>query len=145
MRPPGTIWTPAMHDRLRELYRDEAKLSFDGIAAKMNVDFGTSLTRNACIGKAHRLMLPLRGANSTKKVRKPREPTMQKQKPDGVPLPADPEPFTTTIYQLTPYTCRWPGGDMTARPPFMYCGEEANDFNPYCDHHMLVAHPRQRL
>ena len=59
MSGPGNTWTPDMLRRFRELHRQK-DASFTAIAKQMSEEFKIELTRNACIGKAHRLDLPRR-------------------------------------------------------------------------------------
>jgi len=146
MNQSDTPWTAAIIKRFTELAADHS-ISFTSIAAMLNAEFTLELTRNACIGKARRLGLEARPNKNHKTYpRRERKRMVRIDAPiPPLPEPQAPEPFTTTIYQLTPYTCRWPGGDIHARPPFFYCGEPAIDFEPYCDHHMLMAHGRLRV
>ena len=53
------IWTEPMQARLAELAADPL-LSYGRIAAVMSVEFGLSFSKNACIGRAHRLNVRLR-------------------------------------------------------------------------------------
>ena len=53
-------WTVGMLARLRELHA--AGLTFGQICQRLNAEFGTVVTRNACVGKGRRLGLPARKA-----------------------------------------------------------------------------------
>jgi GcrA cell cycle regulator len=134
----------AFHD----LYRQAPELSFDVIATRMSETFGIVLTRNACVGKAHRLGLPQRGHRTGP--RKPSHPNRKKVKMVRVDAPIEPEPEPEpepveaeepgiSIYQLTGTTCRWPLGSITSRPPFRYCGCRCDVELPYCDTHTVAA------
>jgi len=141
----GHVWTPEMLAAFRDLYDAEPELPFPKIAAEMSSAFGIALTTNACIGKAHRLALPMRGARTGP--RKPhvahvKRPKMVKVRIDA-PIPPDPEPTAEgglTIYQLRDGVCHWPGGAMLDYPPFLYCGETAPIGAPYCAAHRSRAY-----
>lgn len=53
-------WPEELADALRELWAGD--LSCSQIAAKLNEQFGSTLTKNSIIGKTHRLKLPHRAA-----------------------------------------------------------------------------------
>ena len=143
----GNIWTPEMLVAFRELYAAQPEQSFDVIAATMSSAFDITLTRNACIGKAHRLGLPMRGHRTGP--RKPHHPhtkrlSMIKVRVDAPIAPEMPkrglQPFTLDIIGLRYGDCKWPSGAPMARPPFFYCGEPAVAGRPYCATHMDAAH-----
>jgi hypothetical protein len=125
--------------------------SFANIAVKINREFGATLSRNACIGRAQRLGLSV---SRTVKVdgaehrlnRKPEGKTKTitiKPKPQFACEPAtglrvaDVVPLNISIYDLNDSTCRWPLGEQA---PFTYCGCHALDGVPYCWPHMRLAH-----
>jgi GcrA cell cycle regulator len=138
-------WTPEMLVAFRELYSAKPELPFTEIARLMSETFGIELTRNACIGKAHRLGLPMRGHRTGP--RKPHPPHVKRSKMIKVridaPIPPEPEPTPEgglTIYQLRDGVCHWPGGGVQDRPPFLYCGEAAPLGMPYCADHTARAY-----
>ena len=146
-RPKGLHWTEHMIDRLTRLQR-AGKLSFAGIAETLSREFGIKLTKNACIGKARRLNLPLR---KPVVARKPKaEPQVPEIEPENVPhvrpawtveppvLPA--ASSRITIYQLQRGVCHYPFGNQ---PPYAYCGNTtATRSSPWCPHHERVVYPR---
>jgi len=115
------IWTEEAVARLRELWA--SGLSCSAIAREL----GTS--KNAVIGKAHRLKLV------------PRKSPIERVAKRLLPTP------TVTLVAsvdatiaLTARHCRWPIGDP-ALPDFRYCGElPRRDGAPYCEGHWLVAY-----
>ena len=138
----GNNWTPAMEGRFRALHAD-GKLSFDEMAKQLNEEFGTTLTRNAAIGKAHRLNLALRLTPQVKRAFITKDVKVMKKKPSSRPLPAvlrDQVPFTLTITELEYGDCKWPSGGPYDWPPFFYCGRPAIEGCPYCKPHMERAH-----
>ena len=144
----GNIWTTEMVDAFRELYGEEPELPFSAIATLMSSRFDVTLTSNACIGKAHRLSLPMRGHRAG--VRKPHHPHTKRLKmtkasvdapiaPTEAIIPEVLPPEGLTIYQLRDSTCHWPLGETYAHPPFMYCGCPALLGRPYCAKHTAKA------
>src|SRR6478736_4595836 len=128
----ANLWSAAMVKRFRELHKKH-DASFTSIAAQMSEEFKIELTRNACIGKAHRLDLPRRFQPrlTRKAVAKPAKKKVIRMKiypqpiPPLPPEPRKPEPFTLAITELETGDCRWPSGGPYDRPPFFYCGEPA--------------------
>ena len=124
---------PGINERLRELHaRDgSAALSMSMLAAKLNEEFGTHLTRNAIVGRCHRLILAgTRGADraqlSPTKVKTRTETNADCVRIDAPIVPYEAvrlaEDNALTIYQLGYGDCRWPLGEALDRPPFLYCG-----------------------
>lgn len=131
-----------------DLYHNPAQLSFEAIATAMNEEFGTTLTRNACIGKSHRLNLPLRGVNVSRQRKtstgdkKMRRKTVRIDAPIApveAIIPDAPPSEGLTILQLREGDCKWPLGETYARPPFQYCGEPSLLGRSYCVTHMAKA------
>lgn len=147
-------WTEQRVERLKVLYADG--LSASQIAA----DLG-GITRNAAIGKAHRLgLVPKgRGRNQhTERVRKPRRTpgrtdAQRVSRAKGLALAfelkQEPEPEIIdsiipvhqrcTLLELTEDTCRWPIGDPGSAD-FYFCGGPPITGSPYCGYHTRVAY-----
>jgi len=146
-------WSAAMIARLTELQADSA-LGFTGIARIMSGEFRVRLTKSACIGKAHRLGLPLRISiavrNAMPKPRKsrarqrPAEPIAVAPKINPgwtVELPRLAAGNRLTIFELRDGVCRFPYGE---RAPYTYCGRPA-PHTSWCPHHEHVVYPRGRI
>ena len=129
-------WSSEMIRRFRELHR-RPEASFASIAAQMSEEFKIELTRNACIGKAHRLDLPRRFQPrlTRKAVAKPAKKVIRMKIYPPPPEPRKPEPFTLLITELETGDCRWPSGGPYDRPPFFYCGEPAILGTSWCKKH----------
>jgi len=149
-------WTEHRVDNLKSFWKDG--LSASQIAARLG-----GVTRNAVIGKVHRLGLTGRRSASRREQTgalrfpsrsKPRPKTSrQAPKPPGTlrlrgrsrfPLselpPLDPPPaFAVTVAALTATSCRWPLGDPK-RQDFSFCGRPAPADQPYCAHHSAIAY-----
>lgn len=126
------------------------KLRGEGYSAsRIALEIGGGVTRNAVLGKAFRLRLPLLRAShvvtrrrrrkviplSQMKRRKIRKPMPPRALPPGVePVPVLPPPESkqVTIYQLTDHICKYPYGDAV---PYTYCGHDAKENSPYCEYH----------
>jgi len=133
---------------------------------------GHGLTRNAVIGKVHRLGLAGRAkapaaprprqAPPVQRVQAPRPQSHARMVHGATALAVAPTPIEeeetefesvvlpmslrVTIVELRETMCRWPLGDPTS-PDFRYCGSQCAD-GPYCAHHSRLAyqpaHDRRR-
>jgi GcrA cell cycle regulator len=154
----GQGWTDDRVALLRRLWEDGQSAS--KIAAQLG-----GVTRNAVIGKVHRLGLGgrARGAEeapaSVSKVVEIETAiaVVETQAPEPVaivahrpapefPAPAPaPEPVAlavsqrVTIMDLRESMCRWPLGDPTT-PEFRFCGARSITGLPYCTHHAEIAY-----
>jgi GcrA cell cycle regulator len=155
-------WTDERVELLKKLWQDG--LSASQIAAELG-----GVTRNAVIGKVHRLGLSGRGqpTSSIKRQRRTHSTGMRRVrqmitvgnlalKPDQFP-DADMRPRRNvvvpiarrlSIFQLTEKTCKWPLGDP-GQEDFHFCGHDSLENRPYCEYHAGVAYqapePRRRL
>ena len=100
-------WTP-------KLVEDLARLWADG-ASTAEIGRHLGISKNAVVGKAHRLGLP--------------------QRPSPIKRRG------ATITQLTGPVCQWPIGDPR-RDDFHFCGEPSAAGKPYCVKHCAVAYTR---
>jgi GcrA cell cycle regulator len=144
----SNVWTPAMLATFRALHRGDG--TFEAMAAQMSAIFQLEISRNALIGKARRMELPMRNeAGSRKPARRPKPVVIPRPVAASAPILPPPEPIAPdeeglSIYQLTGTTCRWPLGKMEDRPPFRFCGEETPIEASYCDKHHELGHHRPR-
>jgi hypothetical protein len=111
------VWTEGMKEVLKTLATDG--MSYGKIAKYMNGVFGTNLTKNSLVGMARRLGVPKR------------EPII---KPTIVKRDS-----SVAITELQLGMCKWPLGEITDRPPYMYCGEPTKDFCSWCEKHREKA------
>lgn len=155
-------WTEERVEVLKKLWTEG--LSASQIALELG-----GVTRNAVIGKVHRLGLSGRGktSNTVSRTRQPRNSTHAnrmrssgggsignaalKMSPDENPeIAPAPRPVRyeelvipiserANIMQLNEHTCRWPIGDPTDED-FHYCGRKSEDGVPYCSHHRRIAY-----
>jgi GcrA cell cycle regulator len=134
-------WTPERENQLRELWN--AGLSASRIAAEIG-----STTRNAVIGKAHRLGLSGRatrkggggnksGMRLVSRVSSPRVPRAQ-IRPRYVE-PVERSATAVSLEELTDKHCKWPLGDPRTRE-FHFCGGARAEGMAYCEYHCAVAY-----
>ena len=128
-------WTEERIELLRTLWTE-------GLSASQIADRLGEVTRNAVIGKAHRLGLS--GRPSPVKVDRSAAPTSASARP-GKPAPAvtraavvptvEPEPLTrVTLLSITERMCKWPNGHP-GEPDFHFCGRRTNPGHSYCLEH----------
>jgi GcrA cell cycle regulator len=145
-------WTDERVELLKKLWADG--LSASQIAAELG-----GITRNAVIGKVHRLGLSGRAkspSSSVPRVRKPRSAghmmrvsrsSMRGNTALAYDYEAEPEPELIdipveqrkTLLELTEKTCKWPIGDPGGGE-FYFCGGESATDLPYCIHHSRIAY-----
>lgn len=131
-------WTEDRVDLLKKLWTDG--LSASQIARQLG-----DVTRNAVIGKVHRLGLSGRG--SPARSERPRAVTVPKPQAKPVfikPVPAQ-NPVVlengefATVATLKDNMCKWPIGDPAA-PGFRFCGHPTTPGTPYCEAHARLAY-----
>jgi len=149
-------WSDERVEQLKKLW--ESGLSASQIAAELG-----NVTRNAVIGKVHRLGLsgraksPASAAPRQRKAR-PAQHMMRVARPisrgntalaQAFEVELEPDPIAydnvvpmsqrLSLLELNEATCHWPVGDP-ASPDFFFCGGKALTGLPYCAHHSRVAY-----
>ena len=155
-------WTTERVDLLKRLWSEG--LSASQIATELG-----GVTRNAVIGKVHRLGLSGRAKTTTApaKPRRTRPAASTPARPAAPAAPrtigatalkaeaapvaavaAQPAPVAelvipqeqrATILQLNERTCKWPIGDPSS-DDFYFCGRNSDPGVPYCPHHCRIAY-----
>jgi GcrA cell cycle regulator len=148
-------WTDERVELLKKLWADG--LSASQIATELG-----GVTRNAVIGKVHRLGLSGRAkspASSVPRPRKPRSPSHMRISRPAVrgntalayayDVEEEPEHQIVenvvpmgqrrTILELNEHTCRWPVGDPGSQE-FFFCGGNTQPEAPYCAYHSRIAY-----
>jgi len=149
-------WTDERVETLKKLWAEGHSAS--RIAAELG-----GITRNAVIGKVHRLGLSGRAKSPSSAAPRPRKPRaaahmLRISRPSirgnttlahAFELDMEPEahPIDTVIpigqrrslLELTEDTCRWPIGDPGSAD-FYFCGGPAVTSLPYCAYHSRVAY-----
>ncbi len=151
-------WTDERVEMLKQLWSEGLS------ASQVSTEMGF-VSRNAVIGKVHRLKLPSRGrperqkSKPEKRIFKPNAGiTSHVAIPEQVEVskrvvstpdhergePPDPEadiPSSRhlTLFQLKEDTCKWPNGDPLTED-FDFCGNDTNYQGPYCAYHSRLAY-----
>ncbi|TAJ56116.1 GcrA family cell cycle regulator [Brevundimonas sp.] len=131
-------------------------------ASQIAKQLGGGVTRNAVIGKVHRLGLsgraaPSQPARATFRPSRPRPAAQPTQAPSAprrieavqpravaapsVPAPMPDLPGTATVMTLGAHMCKWPIGDPSSTE-FSFCGRRASE-GVYCVEHARVAYQPQ--
>ena len=151
-------WTDERVELLKKLWADG--LSASQIAGRLG-----GVTRNAVIGKVHRLGLSGRATSSRSSAPRPRRNHIPRQhrapsltfgtrgnlalKPsyeaEYEPVPAPVEELVIPLHErasiltLKESMCRWPIGDPSEED-FHFCGRKKVGTLPYCEHHARMAY-----
>ena len=134
-------WTQERENKLRELWKK-------GHTASQIASIIGGTTRNAVIGKAHRLNLQARAHSKKVKSKDKLEnntPVVKEEKLSrkarfrSLLLDKNFEPENPkTLEELTDETCRWPIGHPPEKE-FHFCGRKPLEKFPYCKLHVLYA------
>ena len=149
-------WTDERVETLKKLWADGLS------ASRIATDLG-GITRNAVIGKVHRLGLSGRAKSPSSAAPRPRKTrahghVMRVTRPamrgntalaHAYELDVEPEPELAdniiplgqrrTLLELNEATCRWPIGDP-GTADFFFCGGKSASGLPYCAYHSRVAY-----
>jgi GcrA cell cycle regulator len=151
-------WTDERVELLKKLWAD-------GLSASQIANQLGGVTRNAVIGKVHRLSLSGRAkpASSGPRPRKPRPPAPHRPAsrtfvsgntalkahahpaPRRLPAPIPvedivvPISLNVSLMALNDSMCKWPIGDPGAEG-FHFCGHKNFNGLPYCEYHSRVAY-----
>jgi GcrA cell cycle regulator len=121
-------WTDERIDQLKKLWDDGLS------ASQIAKELGEGVTRNAVIGKAHRLGLKSRPSPvKTDKEKKKAAPKKVAKKSDKQ---------LVTLLDLTDRMCKWPLGHP-GDADFHFCGKPSEPGMPYCAGHCAEAYQAQ--
>ncbi len=132
------------------------KLWVEGRTASQIASELGDVTRNAVIGKVHRLGLSGRPSPIKRKTKKaePRKATARKAQAKKVApkqtavirpirpvITQDIEPLNggSSMMELKERMCKWPIGDPKSQE-FRFCGHKVTEGLPYCEHHAMIAY-----
>ena len=134
-------WTDEKVEKLKSLWTK-------GHTASQIAEALGDTTRNAVIGKAHRLNLEARApskhsgasvSRENKQIRRGPAPTSRKAKFQSILLDKNFEPENPkSLEELTDTTCKWPIGHPNEEK-FYFCGRKPEGEFPYCKLHVLYA------
>ncbi|MBU6443709.1 MAG: GcrA cell cycle regulator [Alphaproteobacteria bacterium] len=136
-------WTDERVEQLRSLWTE-------GLSASQIARVLGGVTRNAVIGKVHRLGLA--GRASPSRSERPRL-AMTPKAPVRAHAPAAPvveeDPVIlddgsfATVLTINDRMCRWPIGDPSENE-FHFCGRKPKNGSPYCEAHARKAYQPQQ-
>jgi len=135
-------WNPEKEKKLRELWKK-------GLSASQIAGLLEGTTRNAVIGKAHRLNLEARNTSRKSEIKinkqiinssENKNPKLgRKARFKALLLDKDFEQENPKkLEELTDETCRWPLGHPYEEK-FYFCGRKPMEKFPYCKLHVLYA------
>jgi GcrA cell cycle regulator len=136
-------WTPTRVDTLKSLW-------LGGLSASVIAKALGGVTRNAVIGKVHRLGLGGRmpggvlGEKATlqpprpPRIRVARPPSQRTEPPVTLVEPLEGPGLVSALEHVDVRGCHWPIGDPKS-DAFSFCGRPAGD-GPYCRGHDRAAH-----
>ena len=137
-------WTDERVEQLKNLWTE-------GLSASQIARVLGGVTRNAVIGKVHRLGLA--GRASPSRVDRPRLPSAPRMSLRAPQPPAPPiieeDPLTledgshATVLTINDRMCRWPIGDPSENE-FHFCGRKPKAGSPYCEAHARKAYQPQQ-
>lgn len=141
-----SVWNPETVEMMISLWKSGTS------AANIASNIGHGTTRNAVIGKLHRMGLsamrvqsPVNRSSSKRRNQKPHltpRPTVPRPSVEPVDIPDDdyaPASERVKLLDLTNRSCRWPIGDPQ-HSDFAFCGKHKFHGLPYCEHHARKAY-----
>lgn len=138
MQLQESTWTDHRTAELQKFF--DLGLSCSKIGARIGV------TRNAVIGKLHRMGLSRPRDPVEKKAKEPRTYTSRirawKPKPilQRVHEAVERSPKNKTFFDLCEGECKWPLGDES---PYLFCAHDVLPELPYCAHHAQMAYTKR--
>ena len=134
-------WTNEKVEKLKDLWTK-------GHTASQIAGMLGDTTRNAVIGKAHRLDLEARApskqfntpkSRDSRQIKRTAAPTSRKAKFQSILLDKNFEPENPkSLEDLNESTCKWPVGHPNEEK-FYFCGRKPEGEFPYCKLHVLYA------
>jgi GcrA cell cycle regulator len=137
-------WTDERVEQLKNLWTE-------GLSASQIARALGGVTRNAVIGKVHRLGLA--GRATPARSDRPRLPSVPKMAtrtymPPPPVVEEDPVTFEdgghVTVLTINDRMCRWPIGDPSENE-FHFCGHKPKAGSPYCEAHARKAYQPQQM
>ena len=131
-------WTDERVDKLKKLWAE-------GLSASQIARALGDVTRNAVIGKVHRLGLSGRATTTrvdrprTVAVRRPPRPRLIVPQAETVEEAKLPTGEFATVMTVKEGMCKWPIGDPSS-DEFHFCGNPTSGGLPYCAAHARMAY-----
>lgn len=129
-------WTPEKIKSLKKLWQK----------GKSTVEIGKALgiSKNAVVGKVHRLELaarpsPIKSGTAKTAAKTASKSTAKTSTKNASKTVSKPKSNKTTLMDLKLTSCRWPIGDPKDAD-FHFCGKPAQTGKPYCPEHCKIAY-----
>jgi GcrA cell cycle regulator len=137
-------WSDDRVEQLKTLWTE-------GLSASQIARALGGVTRNAVIGKVHRLGLAGRASPSRAERPRvsmsPKVPSLRSHQPPAPIVEEDPLQLEdgnfATVLTISDRMCRWPIGDPSASE-FHFCGRSPKSGSPYCEAHARKAYQPQQ-
>src|SRR5271169_3372603 len=136
-------WSDDRVEQLKSLWTE-------GLSASQIARALGGVTRNAVIGKVHRLGLAGRASPSRAerpRASVPKAPSLRAHVPPAPVVEEDPLQMAdgnfATVLTISDRMCRWPIGDPAATE-FHFCGRSPKSGSPYCEAHARKAYQPQQ-
>ena len=137
-------WSDDRVEQLKSLWTE-------GLSASQIARALGGVTRNAVIGKVHRLGLAGRASPSRSErprvAMSPKPASMRSHVPAAPVVEEDPLQLEdgnfATVLTISDRMCRWPIGDPSATE-FHFCGRAPKSGSPYCEAHARKAYQPQQ-
>ena len=137
-------WSDDRVEQLKSLWTE-------GLSASQIARALGGVTRNAVIGKVHRLGLAGRASPSRAERPRvsmsPKVPSLRSHTPPAPVVEEDPLTLAdgnfATVLTISDRMCRWPIGDPSASE-FHFCGHSPKSGSPYCEAHARKAYQPQQ-
>ena len=120
--PAASVWNEQRLESLKRLWAEGLSIT------RIGLEIGVS--RNAVVGKAHRMGLPRR-----------QSPIARSDRPAPAPKRRTLSPLAAQDWSRD--KCRWPIGDPRAHD-FHFCGDPIEPGRPYCSAHCAMAYTTAR-
>ena len=137
-------WTDERIEQLKSLWTE-------GLSASQIARTLGNVTRNAVIGKVHRLGLAGRAMPArVERPRLPSTPRVNVRHHSALPPVVEEDPVIlddgsfATVLTINDRMCRWPIGDPSENE-FHFCGRKPKNGSPYCEAHAQKAYQPQQL
>lgn len=144
---PSSDWTPDRIQRLRALWHEGHSVA--------QIGRRLGISKNAVVGKAHRLNLPGRPnpihgysrphpdrPRRARAGRMPAPPVRPPPPPSPRPVVFSPPSDASPVRPMGPVSeCCWPIGEP-GRSAFRFCGAPSEPRKPYCTEHSRLAYVR---
>jgi GcrA cell cycle regulator len=132
-------WTPEQITQLTQLWRDG--LSTAEIGKRLGI------SKNAVVGKAHRLHLdsrpsPIKRVGPRPAIVRHAQP-VRPARPAAAPARASQPAAPQRVVELSNQSCRWPIGHP-GDEDFHFCTHRAIQGKPYCVEHSAVAYVKAK-